>query len=591
MTLTRRLRMTVRRAAFIALPVLLLGVGMSLAGVLQGGRQKGSQPAPQHGASHAGTAPSEHAVHLSPGDLRKVGAVRFPTSCDPDAQPEFTRAVALLHSFFYDEARQAFTGVTQQDPECGIAHWGVAMTWYHPVWTAPTDEEFQAGLAAMEAARAIGAKTQREMAYIAALATFFCRSDAGGDRAEDRDCPANHTERTRRYTEAMARLHDDHAEDDDAAAFYALALLGSAPPTDPAFENQLRAATVLEEIWRENRNHPGVTHYLIHALDYPALAERGLAAAKVYADIAPWVPHALHMPSHTFTRQGLWDNSIDTNLASAQASRAHTAEHHPGTVSFEELHALDYAVYAYLQTTRDDEARKIVDRVAGIEKTHPEIDFVVAYAVGAIPARFALERGAWAEAASLPIPPRRFWAEFPFAEAHLEFAHALGRARIGDLSGSRRAIERLGELRDAVTGPRFEYFRKHVDVQVQAASGWLMAAEGRHHAALETLRQAADLEDALGKHPVTPGPVFPVRELLGHALVDAGRPGEALEAYQASLQLSPGRFGAAYGAGLAAEQAGKTEVARKYYREILRLSERGGGQRPELEHALAYLNR
>lgn len=544
----------------------------------------GTEEAAVDSALHEGT----HAL----GDLGKVGTVRFPTSCDPKVQPDFTRAVAFLHSFFYEEARRVFTAVSEKDPECAIAHWGVAMTWYHPVWTPPTDEEFKAGVAAVGNAKDLGGQTEPERDYIDALATFFCTPGPAGTQAAGEGCPAAHEDRARRYTEAMARLHARYPNEEETAAFYGLALLGSATPADPTFENQLKAGEILGQVWRANPHHPGATHYLIHTFDYPSLAEQGLPAAKAYAEIAPQVPHALHMPSHTFTRRGLWQESIDANLASAKAARAYEAKHHPGAASFEELHALDYLVYAYLQTAQIEEAREVVGLVAKMQKTHPEVDFVVAYAMGAIPARFALERQAWEEAASLPIPPRPFWAQFSFAEAHLEFAHALGRTRSGDLAGARRTIERLTQLRDAVAGPRFEYFRKHIDVQVQAASGWLAEADGRRDEGLQFLRQAADAEDALGKHPVSPGAVFPVRELLGHALIEADRPAEALVAFEASLQLNPGRFVAVYGAGRAAEASGKTDVADEYYRQLLSLAKRVDPDlQPALAHARSFLDK
>lgn len=490
----------------------------------------------------AGSAVHE-AGHTPLGDLSKVGAVEFPTSCDPQVQPEFKRAVALLHSFFYEEARRVFTSVLERDVRCGIAHWGVAMTWYHPVWTPPTEEEFRAGVAAIEQAIQIGAKTKLEADVIAALARFFCAPGNGPDV-----CPAAHIDRARRYTEAMRELYEGFPKEQEIAAFYGLALLGSAPPADPTLQNQREAGRVLNEVWRVNRNHPGIAHYLIHAFDSPTLAEQGLAAAKAYAGIAPQVPHALHMPSHTFVRLGLWDDAIRANLASAEAARAYAAKEHPGAASFEELHALDYLVYAYLQTSRFAEAEAVGDRLAAMTKTHPEFDFVVAYAMGAIPARLVLERQAWEKAAALPIPPRPLWKQFSFAEAHLEFARAIGRTRVADFAGARRSIDRLGQLRDAVTNPRFEYFRKHIDVQMRAASGWLAISEGARDEGLGRLREAADLEDALGKHPVSPGSVLPVRELLGQALLDAHRPDEALAAFEGSLALNPGRLAANQGA-------------------------------------------
>ena len=346
----------------------------------------------------------------------------------------------------------------------------------------------------------------------------------------------------------MRDLHDRYPKEQETAAFYGLALLGSATPADPTLQNQREAGRVLDEVWQVNREHPGIAHYLIHAFDSPSLAEQGLPAAKAYAAIAPQVPHALHMPSHTFVRRGLWDDSIQANLASAEAARAYAAKYHPGAASFEELHAVDYLVYAYLQTARFAEAEAVGDRVAAMTKTDPEINPTVAYAMGAIPARLVLERQAWGKAAALPIPPRPFWGQFSFAEAHLEFARAVGRARIADFAGARRSIDRLGQLRDAVTNPRFEYFRKHIDVQIQAASGWLAASEGRRDEGLRSLRGAADLEDALGKSPVSPGSVLPVREMLGQVLLDADRPDEALAAFEASLALNPGRLAASEGA-------------------------------------------
>jgi tetratricopeptide (TPR) repeat protein len=531
-----------RRALGVLAVTLSFGLAACGDDVDGGGLSARESPAVESAAHEEG--------HTPLGDLSKVGTVEFPTSCDPKVQPEFKRAVALLHSFFYEEARRVFTSVLEGDADCGIAHWGVAMTWYHPVWTPPTDDELRAGVAAIGEARRVGAKTQLEGGYIDALATFFCTPGSDG-------CPAPHAERARRYTDEMRGLHDRYPMEQEVAAFYGLALLGSATPADPSYQNQREAGRVLDKVWQVNREHPGIAHYLIHAFDSPGLAEQGLPAAKAYAGIAPQVPHALHMPSHTFVRRGLWDEAIQGNLASAEAARAYAATYHPGAASFEELHALDYLVYAYLQTGRFAEAEAVGARVAAMTKTHPEFDFVVAYAMGAIPARLVLERQAWEKAAALPIPPRPFWGQFSFAEAHLEFARAIGKTRVGDFAGARRSIERLGQLRDSVTNPRFDYFRKHIDVQIQAASGWLAVGEGGRDEGLRRLREAADLEDALGKHPVSPGSVLPVRELLGQALMDADRPAEALAAFETSLRLNPGRLAATQGAARAAEKAGR----------------------------------
>jgi hypothetical protein len=528
------------------------------------------------------------------GDLRRVGTVHFEISCDSKVTGDFARAVALLHSFFYEEARRRFESIAAQDPTCAMAAWGEAMTWYHPIWAPPTEAEMAAGRAAMERAKAAGARTERERDYIGALDAFYATPTTGDGGAVGQSCHGpggGHTPRALAYANAMAAVHAKYPQDVEAAAFYALALLGSAPATDETLSNQLAAAAILEGLWKRNPDHPGVAHYLIHAYDYPSLAPRGLEASRAYAAIAPWVPHALHMPSHIFTRLGLWQEGIESNLASAEAARAYAAKYHPDAVSFEELHALDYLVYAYLQTEQDAKAQSVVDRVARITKTHPDIDFVVAYALGAIPARYALERRAWAEAASLalPNPQAPLWSGFPFDQAHIELAHALGRAHTGDAAGARRALERMAELRDATTDPRFQYFRRQLDLQQAAVSAWLDYREGKEEDALRRLRATADLEDALGKHPVSPGAILPARELLGELLLEAKRPEEALTAFEASLRLYPGRFAAVYGAAHAAALARRRDVARQRYGELLEITKAGDGHRPEIGEAHAFL--
>jgi energy-coupling factor transporter ATP-binding protein EcfA2 len=490
----------------------------------------------------------EQALQRETAHLRLGAVGSFDNSCHPRVRADLVRGVALLHSFFYEEARRIFAGVAARDPRCGIADWGVAMTWYHPLWSPPTDEEMQSGLAAVTAAEAVGAGSALERDYIAAIAAFYrdAPAPAAGEDA-GHGATGGHPARARAYAGAMERVYRKYRQDSDAAAFYALALLGAAPPADPELINQRAAAQILEGLWRRNRYHPGFAHYLIYAYDYPSLAGRGLEPATAYADMAPWVPHALHIPSHIFTRLGRWEDSVQTNLASAQAAREYAAQHHPDAASFEELHALDYLVYAYLQTGQDGKAKEIVDRVVAMRKTHPEFDVAAAYALGAIPARYALERHAWREAAALAVLPSPLFARFPFAEAHLEYAHALGRARSGDLPGARRALDRTRQLRDANTDPRFQYFQQQLDLQYQAASAWLSHAEGKDGAAVDLLRKVADAEDLLGKHPVSPGAIFPVRELLAELLLELGRPEQALVEYERSLIISPGRRNALTG--------------------------------------------
>jgi tetratricopeptide (TPR) repeat protein len=386
-------------------------------------------------------------------------------------------------------------------------------------------------------------------------------------------------------------VYEKFPKDIETQVFYAFAVLavGYATPLDKTLTHQRAAGAMLDKLWKRHRKHPGVAHYLIHSYDYPALAARALEPARAYADIAPWVPHALHMPSHIFTRLGMWEEAIAGNQASAEASRAYARQNRRDAAEVEELHALDYMMYSYLQQSRDVAAKKVLDAAASVRTTYPEFEFIGAYALAAMPARYALERNAWAEAATLPIPARPQWARFPFIEALFEYAHALGRARSGDVAGARKAIERMHVLRDATTEPKFDYFKKHLELQVQAASAWLAHAEGRSDEAVAMLRVAADAEDVLGKHPVTPGALVPAREQLGELLLILNRPKEALQAFESGLAIYPARFNALYGAALAAEQGGDRKVARRHYEALMKQAAGADVQRPELAKARMFL--
>src|SRR6266436_4424922 len=372
----------------------------------------------------------ECAAVPEPGDLRAAGKVEFPISCAPSVQSEFSRGVALLHSFFYEEARRVFTSVAERDPTCAMAQWGIAMTWWHPIWTPPTPDEMSAGKAAIEKAMGMTAGTERERGFIRALNVYYNTSDSPNAGAVGQSChgPVGARDRVVAYEKAMRHLSEKYPDDFEAQTFYAFAILavGYATPTDTTLAKQLQAAALLEKLWQKNPNHPGVTHYLIHSYDYPALAERGLAAARSYGSIAPWVPHARHMPSHSFTRLGMWEESIAANRSSADASRAYAAMRHRDATEAEELHALDYMTYSYLQKAQDTKAKEIVDFAGSVRKTNPELEFSGAYALASIPARYALERNDWAGAASLTIPRLPHWSSFPFMEALFEYGHALG---------------------------------------------------------------------------------------------------------------------------------------------------------------------
>src|SRR5947207_268318 len=528
-----------------------------------------------------------------PGDLRAAGKVEFPVSCAPAVQSEFARGVALLHSFFYEEARRVFTSVAERDPKCAMAQWGIAMTWWHPIWTPPTPDEMRAGKAAIEKAMSLNAGSDRERGFITALNTYYNTADNSSAAPVGQSChgPVGPRDRVIAYGKAMRQLRDKHPDDFEVQTFYAFGVLstGYATPNDTSLSKQLEAAGILERLWKQNANHPGVVHYLIHSYDYPQFAQRGLTAAQTYDSIAPWVPHALHMPSHIFTRLGMWDESIAANGASAEASRAYATMRHRDATEAEELHALDYMVYSYLQEARDTEAKKIVDLAAKVRKTNPELEFSAAYALAAIPTRYAFERNDWASAATLTVPNLPHWSSFPFMEALIEYGHALGRAHTGDLDGARKAIARMQQLRDATKDPKFDYFKRHLDLQMQAASAWVAAAEGKKNEAIETLRRAADAEDILGKHPVSPGAFVPIREQLGTLLLEVGQAKHAQQEFEAALKIYPGRFRGLYGAARAAEQNGDKESASRYYAKLAAQTTKAASSRDELNHVREFL--
>jgi tetratricopeptide (TPR) repeat protein len=470
-----------------------------------------------------------HDQHQHPRP-EKLGTVVFPTSCAPAVQARFVRAVALLHSFWYGESEKSFGVVAAADPSCAIAQWGVAMSLYHPIWAAPTAAELKRGQDAVAAARAAGAKTERERDYVAAIEAFFKDADT-----------VDHRSRAVAYEKAMERLAGRYPEDREASIFYALALLGTASPADKTYANQKKAGAILNRVLPAQPDHPGVAHYLIHSFDYPELADLALPAARSYSKIAESSPHALHMPSHIFVRLGLWEDAIRSNVDSAAAARAYLEKTHPGWASFDELHAVDYLAYAYLQEGRDADAKRMVERVRQVDKLdNPQ--FAAAYALAAVPARYALERGRWAEAASLEVAPASFpWANFPYAEAITHFARAIGAARSGDPARARQAVERLAALRQAAIDAKIAYWPDQIEIQRRAAAGWLARAEGRNDEALGLLKEAAELEGSTDKHPVTPGAVAPARELYADLLMDLGRPAEALAQYEASLKVAPKR--------------------------------------------------
>ena len=508
----------------------------------------------------------------------KVGEVGFPVSCSAEAQQQFTRAVALLHSFWYEEAVKAFTGVAETDPSCAMAYWGVAMSNWYPLWYPPSAAALKAGSDAVAKAQSIGAKTDRERDYIDAIATFYRDSDKLDNRT-----------RSVAYEKAMEQVYSRYPDDREAGVFYALALNATALPTDKTYANQEKAAKILQRVFAEQPNHPGAAHYLIHSYDSAPLANLGLPAAICYADIAPSVPHALHMPSHIFTRVGQWQNSIDSNRASADAGQNYAAKvFGPGVVWDQTLHAMDYLEYSYLQTGQDGEAKRVLDQLMSYQKAIPS-SLAAAYAIAAIPARYAVERQNWAEAAALPEP--RITSpgnEYPWTAPMITYARALGAAHTGDFAGAQAEIGKLEAARDALTQVKNTYWAGQVDVEARSASAVLAQAQGRKDEALTLMRSAADLEDASDKHPVTPGSIVPARELLGDMLLEANQPAEALAEYERSLNSAPNRFHGLAGAAAAAERAGDAAKA-KLYREKLVQVAAADSDRPELLTAKRFL--
>jgi hypothetical protein len=516
--------------------------------------------------------------HAAPGE--ELGTVHFDNSCGAPAQPSFTRAVTLLHSFEFATAIQAFDQALASDPACPMAAWGIALSrWGNPfvVGIRPASQ-LKLGLAAIERANTIGAKTERERAYISAARQLYAD-------AESKAQPA----RIVAYRDAMASLASSFPKDTEASIFYALSLTAAEAPNDKTYAGRLKAGAILEGLLPAQPDHPGLAHYIIHSYDVPALAPRAIAAARRYASIAPSAPHALHMPSHTFTRLGFWQDSIESNTRAGAAARRDGA-------TGEELHTMDYRIYAYLQTAQDAAARRLVESLPEVRaRFDPNAIGSAApgsagvFALAAIPARYALERRAWAEAAALePDPP----TSYPYAEAMIHFARALGAARTGNLGGAASAVSALKQIADRLREASEPFWAEQVEIQRRGAGAFLALADGRQDDALAEMRAAADAEDKTEKSAVTPGPLAPARELLGEMLLQIKEPARALEAFEAVIVKEPNRFRALLGASHAAHLAGNAALARKYATQLLKISERADSPgRLELVDARALAGR
>lgn len=470
------------------------------------------------------------------------------------------------HSFWYRESKEIFEEVLKADASCGIAHWGIALSLLNNPHAPPPAGNLNLGLAEISKAKAVGAKTQRERDFINALGAFYTDHDK-----------VDHRTRVLAYLKAMEGVAQSYPNDDEAQILYAIMLNVAASPNDKTYAFQLKGAAILEPIFRRQPRHPGVAHYLIHLYDTPALADKGLDAAKRYSEIAPAAPHAQHMPTHIFTRVGLWNESIASNSASARAAKD-TKEFH------DQLHAMDYLVYAHLQLGQDTKALAVIDEMRGIAG-FTETFVAGPYAMAASPARYALERNDWNRAAQLQVRPN----PLPYVQAITHFARAVGAARSGNLQAAKADIAKLAELREKLREARDAYWTEQVDIQWQVATAFTLYAEGKHDDALKAMSAAADAEDKTEKHPVTPGVPRPARELYGAMLLDRGMAREALAAFEATIKKEPNRFNAFAGAARAAELAGDKAKAKTYYQQLTTLASSADTVRPELAAAREYL--
>jgi len=511
---------------------------------------------------------------------QQFGAVAFENSCSPKTKADFDLALALLHSFEYDEAEKVFARIIDEEPGTAIAYWGVAMANFHPLWSPPTGGELEKGAKAIAIAQSLSNKTKRESDYINATAGFYKDYDK-----------KDHRSRALIFEKAMEKIHADYPRDEEAAIFYALALNGAADPADKTFSKQKKAGDMLSAMYSEKTNHPGIVHYIIHSYDSPLLAPLGLAAARKYASVAPSSSHAQHMPSHIFVRLGYWDEVIQSNLVAAESARCYAESTGLEGHWDEELHCLDYLIYAYLQKGDNARAKQEWDYLKDMKKIDP-VNFKVAYAFAAIPARYVLENKMWKEAAALEINPVGFsWQQYPWQSAILYYTRGLGSAHTGNIAAAKTELAKLKAIHDTLTLQKDVYKANFVQVQANTVEAWMLLKEGKTVDALKLMATAADLEDNTQKMAVTPSEVLPARELLGDMLLQLNEPAKAFREYEASLLQHANRFNGLYDAALAAQRSGNKEKAKLYYQQLLNIAGTKEQERPELKEARTYLNK
>lgn len=531
--------------------------------------------------------PALASIDLKRGELllcstEPFGDVSFSIDCNYEVRETFDLAISLLHSFEYAEAEKAFVKVIDMDPECAMAYWGVTMSIYHDLWAPPSETELKKGLQLLKIAESLP-KTEKAQLYIDAIGAFYADWEN-----------LDHNARELLYTKKMENIYLSNKDDAEATVFYALALTSSADPNDKTYKNQKKAGALLENLFKEKPNHPGIAHYIIHSYDYPELAQMGLNTARRYAEIAPASAHAQHMPSHIFTRLGLWNESINTNINSASSAICYAESVNLEARWTQEIHAVDYLVYAYLQMGDNKNALEQLNEMQAVKTVFPKDDFASAYALTAIPVRVALENKNWKEVANLELPKIDFtWGKFSWEKALLHFGKSLGYSHIGNIASAEQELQILRDLHQSLLDSKDNFTKTYkanqVQIQIYAAQGWINLAKGNKEDALASMKLAAKMESETSKHPVTPSEVIPADELLGDMLLSLNKPKEALDAYEVNLKGHPNRFNGIYGAAIAAKQSGNNEKTKLYFEQLIELTKNSKSDRPEINEAKQFI--
>ncbi|TGV02724.1 tetratricopeptide repeat protein [Flavivirga rizhaonensis] len=513
----------------------------------------------------------------------QFGELKFSLACNYETRETFDLAIALLHSFQYSEAEKAFVKVLDADPNCPMAYWGVAMSIYHAAWFPPSEKELIKGSKILNAAKKLS-MDEKQKDYINAIDAFYINWER-----------VDHKTRAKRFESKMEAIHTKYPDDVEAAIFYSLALYSTRDRVGKDYKNERKAGKILESLFNTNPNHPGIAHYIIHNYDNPVLAHKGLETARRYAKIAPSSSHAQHMPSHIFTRLGIWEESIQSNLLSAESSRCFTESAALDGSYFEELHATDYLVYAYLQQGDNLNAEKQYDQIKTLKAFYPTNVIAAIYPLAAIPARLALENRNWEQAANLELQKIDLdWKQFPWQAAIHHFARAMGASQIKDFEKSKQEIEVLKQLHQNLVAQndRTKSIQiKQVEIQIKTSQAWMNFRNGYKEKGLTLMQKAVDIERQTSKHPITPGDVLPAIELLGDMLLELKKPKEALVAYEDNLKTHPNRFNGIYGAAIAAKQSGNLNQAAVYFNQLLALTGNNDSKRPEIDEAKVFIKK